>query len=224
MPKNNKSQKLSYTQLNKIKLEALARGRQTVLQRRQAQKQAEINEKEKINKMTQNEKLVYNLNKDLKIQKQNDNALRKMIGTTKLLDKFKTTLSDNINLRSSKAKNTLMLSISPSQFKPEFSRKTIQTFGNNLSRYFKKIGLNGDISLETDYAQKKGQYLIKSGRLTDIGNDIEFYDPMTMSTATEEGDIRLNKLYNDVDSFDGVKFFIHLNGQPKHIKSKINKL
>ena len=59
--------------------------------------------------------------------------------------------------------------------------------------------------------------------MVNIGSDVEFYDPVVMSGASEAKE-KLIKQYNSVSSFNGAKFFIDLKTQPKHIKSKLKNL
>lgn len=227
MPKNNKQktnkQKLSYTELNKLRLESLAKGRQTVTQRREAKKAAEAEEKLMLSKMSKSDKLNYLLKKDNSSEKENRNRLRRVVGTTKILDKFKTNLGDNIDLKASKAKNTLMLTIFPTKYdgRTEYSRKTVQNFGNNLSKYLKKLGLKGGITLETNFS--KDHNLIRPGRNVDIGDNVEFYDPVVISGA-DENDEKLNALFRNASEFKGAKFYINLTGDTKGIKNKMKKI
>jgi hypothetical protein len=220
MPKKTNKEKLSYTQLNKLRLESLAKGRQTALRNKEQKKKDIVEEKEKINNMNKDERVKYLLEQDNRREKENRNKLRGLLGTTKILDKFKTNL-DNIDLRASKAKNTLMVTVYPTKFKPDYTRKTIQNFGNNLSKYFNKLGLKGNITLETNFSEDDN--LVRPGRMVNIGRDVEFYDPVVMSGATE-ADEKLIKQYNSVSSFSGAKFFIDLKTQPKHIKSKLKNI
>jgi hypothetical protein len=202
----------------KQKVENLKKGRETLKLKREHKITKQKEEKEKLDKMTLIERQNYKNEQENKEFKRIRKGIKKVVGIKEPLEKFKTSDYNNISVRSSNAKNTLIIDVVPDSYsKKLYNRKYVKKFGEKLSKYLNDIGIDGKIQVETNFTDEG--YLYKTGRQVDLGNSPDLYEEYELSYVTRP---EHKTQIQTFDKFNGMRFFVHVDSK-KDVKTKFKK-
>jgi len=195
----------------------LKKGRETQKRKRERKLNEIKEEKEKLGKMKLLDRLNYINDKELKEFAKENRKLEKLVGTHDPLEKFKTSSKNNIFVRASNAKRTMIIDVSPDTYYKDthYTRKYIKNFGSNLSNYLNDVGIKGKIQLETNFTNKG--HLYKSGMQVELGDDPDLFEENELSYIVKKEE---KSLIKNFDNFKGMRYFVTVDSV-KDVESKI---